>query len=331
VALPLLSTQVSPPPFTVTTPYQPITTFDPDLKLPYTYQWSFAIEQSLGTKQSLTTTYVGNAGRRLLVQRTLNITPFNSKFTQVRLINNDATSDYHALQVQFQRRLSRGFQALASYTWAKAIDVVSSDTASSILLRGPSDFDLRHNVTGAVTYDIPAPKGNGLTEAVLSRWSIDTRFNLQSALPLNITSGTITDPVDGTQISRRVNLVLGVPVYLDDPTSPGGRVINKNAFATPPGTLQGSLGRNVIRGLPAWQVDLAVRRQFALTEKLNLQFRAEAFNVFNHPNFGTINTNLTSTTFGQATNMLGTQLSGLNSLFQMGGPRSFQFALMLRF
>ena len=331
VALPLLPNQVGPPPFTVTTPYQPITTFDPDLKLPYTLQWSFAIEQSLGRKQSLTTSYVGNAGRRLLVQRTLNITPFNSKFTQIRLVNNDATSDYHALQVQFQRRLSRGLQALASYTWAKAIDVVSSDTASSILLRGPSDFDLRHNVTGAATYDIPAPSGNGLAEAVLSRWSIDTRFNLQSALPLNITSGTITDPVDGTQISRRVNLILGVPVYIDDPTSPGGRVINKNAFATPLGTLQGSLGRNVIRGLPAWQVDLAVRRQFALTEKLNLQFRAEAFNVFNHPNFGTINTNLTSTTFGQATNMLGTQLSGLNSLFQMGGPRSFQFALMLRY
>lgn len=331
VALPLLATQVGPPPFTLTTPYQPITTFDPDLKLPYTMQWSVAIEQSLGAKQSITATYVGNAGRRLLVQRTLNLAPFNSKFTQVRLIDNDATSDYHALQIQFQRRLSRGLQALASYTWAKAIDVVSSDTASSILLRGPSDFDVRHNATGAITYDLPAPNTNGFAEAVLSRWSIDTRFNLQSALPLNITSGTITDPADGTQISRRVNLIAGVPVYIDDPGAPGGRIINRNAFATPPGIQQGSLGRNVIRALPAWQVDFAMRRQFSLTDKLNLQLRAEAFNIFNHPNFGTINTNLASTTFGQATNMLGTQLSGLNSLFQTGGPRSFQLALMLRF
>ena len=331
VALPLSATQVGPPSFTLTTPYQLIITFDPDLRLPYTMQWSFAVEQSLGASQSLTTTYVGNAGRRLLVQRTLNLAPFNSKFTQLRLVNNDATSDYHALQIQFQRRLSRGLQALASYTWSKSIDVVSSDVVSSILLRGPSDFDLRHNASGAVTYDLPTPGKNEFAKALLSRWAIDSRFNVQSAAPLNITSGTITDPIDGTQISRRVNLVLGVPVYIDDPNVPGGRVINKSAFATPPGTQQGSLGRNVIRGLPAWQVDFALRRQFSLTEKLNLQFRAEAFNIFNHPNFGTINTNLASTTFGQATNMLGTQLSGLTSLFQMGGPRSFQFALMLRF
>jgi hypothetical protein len=141
----------------------------------------------------------------------------------------------------------------------------------------------------------------------------------------------ITDPHDGTQISRRVNLIEGVPVYLDDANVPGGRVINRAAFAAPPTGRQGSLGRNIIRALPAWQVDLALRRQFDLTEKLYLQFRAEAFNMFNHPNFGTINTNLTSTTFGQATNMLGSQLSGLNPLYQIGGPRSMQFAVLLRF
>jgi Carboxypeptidase regulatory-like domain/TonB-dependent Receptor Plug Domain len=331
LALPLSATQVAPPPFTTASPYPAITTFDPDLELPYTLQWSVAVEQSLGAHQSLTATYVGNAGRRLLVQRTLNIAPFNSKFTQLLLVTNDSTSDYHSLQLQFQRRLSRGLQALVSYTWAKAIDVVSQDTLSNILLRGPSDFDIRHNATGAVTYDLPSPGKNTFAKALLSRWSIDTRFNAQSALPLNVTSGTITDPFDGTQIARRVNLILGVPVYLDDPTAPGGRIINKNAFATPPGTQQGSLGRNVIRALPGWQVDMGVRRQFNVTERVNLQFRAEAFNIFNHPNFGAINTTLTSTTFGQATNMLGTRLSGLNSLFQMGGPRSFQFALTLRF
>ena len=331
LALPLSASLVAPPPFTFTTPYQPFTTFDPSLKQPYTLQWNFAAEQSLGSNQTLTMTYVGNAGRRLLVQRTLNLSPFNPKFTSFRLVNNDSTSDYHSLQVQFQRRLSRGLQALTSYTWAHAIDVVSSDIVSSLLLRGNSDFDIRHNLTGAVTYDIPAPGKHGLPAALLRDWSIDTRFNAQTPLPLTITSGVITDPSDGTQISRRVNLIQGVPVYLDDPTVPGGRLINKNAFSTPPGTQQGSLGRNVIRALPAWQIDLAVRRQFNLTERVHLQFRAEAFNIFNHPNFGTINTSLTSTTFGQATNMLGTQLSGLTSLFQIGGPRSIQFGLITRF
>ncbi|HEY2964344.1 MAG TPA: hypothetical protein VGJ37_18135, partial [Pyrinomonadaceae bacterium] len=331
VALPLSPAQVAPPPFTRAPRYDTLVTFDPDLELPYTLQWNFAWEQSIGREQSLTATYVGNAGRRLLVQRSLTVTPFNPNFSTVRLVTNEATSDYHSLQLQFQRRLSRGLQALASYTWAKAIDVVSSDVNSSLLLRGPADFDIRHSLAGAFTYDIPALRTGGLPQAILRQWSIDTRFNAQTALPLNITSGFITDPGDGTQIARRVNLVEGVPVYLDDPTIPGGRIINRAAFSTPPANRQGSLGRNIIRGLPAWQIDLALRRQFNLTEKLYLQFRAEAFNIFNHPNFGTINTSLTSTTFGQATNMLGAQLSGLNPLYQIGGPRSFQFAVLMRF
>ncbi|HEY0729641.1 MAG TPA: TonB-dependent receptor, partial [Pyrinomonadaceae bacterium] len=331
VALPLSAAQVAPPPFTIAPRHGGITTSDPNLKLPYTLHWNFAWEQSLGREHSLTTTYVGNAGRRLLVQRTLNLTAFNPNFSDLRLITNDASSDYHALQMQFQRRLSRGIQALVSYTWAKAIDVVSSDVVSNLLLRGPSDFDIRHNLTGAVTYDIPAPKQNGLVNAILRRWSIDTRFNAQSALPLNIVSGIILDPSDGTQIARRANLIDGVPVYLDNPNAPGGRVINRAAFAIPPPNRQGNLGRNIIRALPAWQIDMALRRQFNLTEKLNLQLRAEAFNIFNHPNFGTINNSLTSTTFGQATNMLGSQLTGLNPLYQIGGPRSMQFALIVRF
>ena len=330
VTFPLSATQVAPPPFTIAPRYGVIISSDPDLKLPYTLHWNVAWEQSLGREQTLTTTYVGNAGRRLLVQRTLSLTSFNPNFSDLRLITNDASSDYHALQMQFQRRLSRGLQALVSYTWAKAIDVVSSDVASNILLRGPSDFDIRHNVAGAVTYDIPAPQ-SGLPGAILRHWSIDTKFNSQTALPLNIFSGFILDPSDGTQIGRRANLIDGVPVYLDDPTMPGGRVINRAAFSMPAANQQGNLGRNIIRALPAWQIDFAVRRQFNLTEKLNLQFRAEAFNIFNHPNFGSINTNLTSTTFGQATNMLGAQLTGLNPLYQIGGPRSMQFAIIVRF
>src|SRR5262249_31241866 len=146
VALPLSPAQVAPPSFTHAPPYDTLITFDPHLELPYTLQWSVAWEQSLGREQSLSTTYVGNAGRRLLVQRAMSLRPFNPNFTTVRLVTNDATSDYHALQLQFQRRLSRGLQALASYTWAKAIDIVSSDVSSSLLLRGPADFDIRHTL-----------------------------------------------------------------------------------------------------------------------------------------------------------------------------------------
>ena len=331
VPLPLSAAQVVPPAFVIAPRHGLINTSDPNLKLPYTLHWNFAWEQSLGRDQSLTTTYVGNAGRRLLVQRALTLTAFNPNFSDVRLVTNGGTSDYHSLQAQFQRRLSRGLQALISYTWAKAIDVASTDVVSNLLLRGPSDFDIRHNLTGAVTYDLPAPKSGGFPSAILRQWSIDTRFNAQSSLPVNIVAGFILDPADGTQIGRRANLIDGVPVYLDDPKMPGGRIINRAAFSIPAANQQGNLGRNRIRALAAWQIDMALRRQFNFTETLNLQIRAEAFNVLNHPNFGSINTTLTSTSFGQATNMLGSQLSGLNALYQMGGPRSLQFAAIVRF
>ena len=87
----------------------------PDLKLPRTYQWNIAVEQSLGSGQSLSLTYVGALGRDLLRQTALNpAAGGNSNFVYVYPIDNTATSDYNALQVKFQRRLSRGLQALAS-------------------------------------------------------------------------------------------------------------------------------------------------------------------------------------------------------------------------
>jgi len=78
-------------------------------------------------------------------------------------------------------------------------------------------------------------------------------------------------------------------------------------------------------------VDFALRREFKLRERLTLRFRAEGFNIFNHPNFGTIQTSLTAANFGQATNMLNQQLGGISQPSQIGGPRSIQFALKLSF
>ncbi len=358
LSYPLDPTQAAPPPFPgLTPPYGGINSFDPNLKLPYTLQWNLAVERSLGLKQTVSASYVGAAGRRLLVQKQLKLAAaaVNPKFTTLNLINNAATSDYDALQVQFQRRLSRGFQALASYTWSHAIDESSSDFADNILTRGNADFDIRHNFTSALVYDIPGVKLNSVADAILRGWSADSRITVQSAFPLNITAGQIIDPTDGTVRNRRASLIQGVPLYLTGSQYPGGRTLNnatptaaqiaaagcapftpsspngKGAFCTPPTGVQGTLGRNVVRGLPAWQVDMALNRRFKLTEKVGLQLRAEAFNLFNHPNFGQIQTSISNVNFGQATNMLGRSLGGLNTLYQVGGPRSFQFALKLAF
>ena len=86
-----------------------------------------------------------------------------------------------------------------------------------------------------------------------------------------------------------------------------------------------------MRGFGAWQVNIAARRDFPLYERLKLQFRAEAFNVLNHANFGFIDPALTNATFGQALKMLNQSLSTVASQYQQGGPRSMQFALKLIF
>ena len=118
---------------------------------------------------------------------------------------------------------------------------------------------------------------------------------------------------------------------------PGGKILNKAAFMAPASGQQGDFGRNVLRSFGAFQADFAVQRQFRLTEKLGLNFRSEFFNIFNHPNFGPPDNNITDALFGYSTatlnNSLGTggAYGGLNPLYQIGGPRSIQLALKLQF
>ena len=120
-------------------------------------------------------------------------------------------------------------------------------------------------------------------------------------------------------------------------TSPAESESTKPRSASPPEPVQGNLGRNVLNGFGATEVDLTLRRQFKLYERLSLQARADFFNIFNHPNFGPPVNYMTSPLFGQATQMLGASLGaggqtgGLNPLYQIGGPRSAQLALKLVF
>lgn len=327
--------------------------FDPELKSPRVYQWNFSVEQSLGTNQSITSSYVAALGRRLLRQGTIrNIPGFPGTFN---ITTNDATSDYHAMQVQFRRRLSRGFQALASYTWAHSIDIVSADSLNSTPSsgfdprqdRGPSDFDIRHAFNGAFTYDVPTPEVAGIRE-LMANWSIDAIVTARSAAPVNVTYGA-PNIAFGTS-TFRPDLVEGIPLYLDDPSVPGGRRLNNQVtivpgnpftqlgpFRQPAVARQGTLGRNALRGFPVWQLDLAVRRQFNLSDRIYTQFRAEIFNILNHPNFADPTSSLRSGTFGVSTTMFGKSLGsggfvgGFNPLYQIGGPRSIQLSLKIGF
>jgi hypothetical protein len=344
VLFPFDSVSAAPPPLTFSPPVFRIDVSEPKLKLPRTYQWNLTIEQSVGQNQRISAAYVGAAGRKLL-QQTQIINP-NANFQNIFVTKNAATSDYHAAQIQFVRRLARGFQGLASYTWSKSIDTVSNDFRDDGLARGPSDFDVRHAFSGAVTYDLPEPRRNSALRAIFGGWAVDGIVTARSATPFNIVARSSVN-LAGFFQNIRPDLVQGIPLYLDDPNAPGGRRLNdtldpsrpgcKGPFCTPPVGRQGTLGRNVVRSFAVFQADIAFRRKFNFTERLNLDLRAEAFNIFNHPNFADPVNSLASSLFGRSTQMLGRglgsggNLGGQNPLYQIGGPRSVQLVIKLNF
>jgi len=252
------------------------------------------------------------------------------------------------LQVQFQRTLSQGLQALASYTYSHSIDDASSNfSLSDLLERASSDFDVRNNFQAALTYDVPGEYSKPVFAMLLKHWGLDGRVTARSALPVDIIGLRNTVLIGtGDQIQFHPNLVPGQPLYLYGPQYPGGRIINYNAFNIPssgPGfDSEGDTPRNYARGFGAWQMNFAIRREFPIHERLHLQFRAEAFNLFNHASFSGINNNLSDGPwnphnfygFGGASGTLNTTLGngeGLNALYQTGGPRSLQIALKLIF
>jgi hypothetical protein len=332
---PLSAQDAAPPALTTNLPVGQMLVADPNLKLPRSYQWNVAFEQSIGNNQTLSATYVGAIGRELL--RVTNLFAVNPNFDFIALTDNSATSDYHALQVKFQRRLSRGLQALGSYSWSHSIDITSTDAiatnvntpgqiADANIDRGNSNFDIRHAFTAGVIYELPS---------VLRGWSVDSFIFARSAPPVNVVGGSFFTA--GTQLAPRPNLNPGVPLEIQGAQFPGGKIFNRAAFTTAPAGTQGNFGRNVLRGFGAWQADVGVQRQFHLTERLGVRFRAEFFNIFNHPNFGSPTNVLTSPLFGRSTQTLANSLGsggangGLNPLYQIGGPRSIQFALKLQF
>jgi hypothetical protein len=287
---------------------------------------------------------VGAAGRDLLrVTQLANLTP---NFPNISLTTGTATSNYQALQLKFQRRLARGFEALASYSFAHSIDDSSSDAfatklntpgslANPNIDRGDSDYDIRHSFSAGLTYALPAPGRDAAVRAILGGWSLDSFIAARSAPPVNIV-GTQINGV-GISLFPRPNVVAGAPLILYGTGYPGGRILNKAAFVAAPTGRQGNLGRNTLRGYDAAQADLGVERLFRVNEKVNLRLRGEFFNIFNHPNFGSPANSLTSALFGRTTQTLANGLGlggangGFNPLYQLGGPRSVQLALKLLF
>lgn len=329
----------APSPTLTSSSYANVFAFDPNLKLPYALQWNATVEQQLGADQTLSVGYVGSEGKRLLLSRQLYPDrlanphfPAGSSFLYAT--TNGSSSNYHSLQAQFRRHFSKGLQVLSSYTWAHAIDDATSNFTSSTLLRASSNYDIRHNFQAAISYDLPRGYSHPALRALLGGWGVDTRIAARSALPVDVVASTQVSP-SGLSYAPYPHLDASQPLYVNVENAPGHRVINLKAFIMPAAGEEGTAGRNIARGFASYQNDLALRREFALTDRARLTFRAEAFNLFNHANFGAIASNIQSSTaarpFGWASGTQASQLGGLNPLYQMGGPRSLQLALRLQF
>jgi hypothetical protein len=290
-------------------------------------------EQGLGQQQIISAAWVAATGRELT--RTELLSRPNPRFgDSVALTRNEGSSDYQSLQLQYRRRLHKGIQATAAYTLSHSTDTASTGAvitnvpvifAEAAASLADSDFDVRHNFAAAVSYNLPSFR---LARPVFSGFALDTMVKVRSGVPVNILGRSLTAPLSG---ALRPNLVAGQPLYLESSVYPGGRRFNPAAFTLAAIGAQGDVPRNFLRGFGAQQIDIALRREFRIWESVTLQFRAEAFNLFNTPNFANPTGQLSSAAFGLSTQMLNRSLRGISPLYEIGGPRSSQLALKLIF
>jgi hypothetical protein len=274
------------------------------------------------------------------------------------LTQNDARSNYHALQLQYRRPVSSRVQAVLNYTYSHSLDNASNDVVAGLSNTvisaatdySASDFDVRHTFSGAATFVLPAAARNGALSVLTKDWSLDAvfvartgfPFNAQVSAPFSLGLGFIRpdrirgEPlyVFGAECAHVFGPVVqgGNGVLLDGQSCPGGKGLNPSAFSIPAPPRQGTEGRNDIPGFGLTQIDLSISRKFPIKEHLNLHFRMDAFNLFNHPNF-THPSGLVSggPSFLLSQSTLNNGLGGLNPLFQQGGPRSLQLSLRLAF
>lgn len=310
-----------------------LTALPKDWRTAYTVQWHLNIQQLLGGSTVLQVGYIGNRGIHLLGGRNLNrLIPGTGRrpypgFGNVSFTRVDLVSSYNALQTSLRRRLSHGFSLNVNYTWSHALDqggvafgTAAQDDTNPRDAYGNADFDVRHLLQFDYTWELPAaPKlpgwlGNG--------WQINGMTVFRSGLSVNVVCGC--DSMQIGAATARPDRVPGVPLRPDNFDIPD-RQINLAAFRAPRTGTWGNVGRNILKGPAAYNWDFSLFKNFQVRERQTLQFRAELFNLFNTPQFGTPAANLAApANFGRST-------STISPLSGFGTNRQIQFALRYQF
>ncbi len=347
----LVTTITGLPPFGSAIVYNPT-----HFRTPFAYEYNLNLQRQVTKDLIVQASYVGSLGRNLIRMQPLNlINPAtgmapNPNFATgaLDLIDTDAVSNYNALQANATQRLAHGLELTVSYAWAHSLDDASNPTGTSVNSSftgsnpydfhaeyASSDFDIRHNVIVAFTYQLP---GGAHYRKLTNGWSLQGLFTAHTGTPYTPLLGEDIAG-DGDQYAandQRPNIVQGVPLYISS-SAPPYQVANPAAFSIPAAGAFGDAGRNILRNPGLEQFDLSVLKNTRITERITAQFRAEFFNVLNHANFASPaasgNNLLTAgSSFGLAQESANMSAGGLLSpLFNSGGPRSLQFALKLMF
>lgn len=229
----------------------------------------------------------------------------------IQLVADGGNANYNSFSLKATRRFSQGISVIASYTYSKSIDDTSGIRVQGFDVlfpqnsdcieceRGLSSFDVRHRVVTSVLYDLPFGKGrkwninNPVLNAVAGGWQTGGILTLQTGVPGTLSIGGVDNASTSDGGYDRPNS-LGASPYLSSPTP--SRWLNPAAFAEAPPGYFGSVGRNTIQGPGIGNFDAEVHKQFKMpyNERHSLQFRMEAFNAINHPNWGMPNLNILS-------------------------------------
>ncbi|MBI2685913.1 MAG: TonB-dependent receptor [Acidobacteria bacterium] len=278
-------------------------------------------------------TYVGSTGRHLRIlgdlnQGILGVRPIPG-FSSITYQQSVSNSSYNGLWLSAEKRFTKGLTFQTSYTFSKSIDnnsVGSSnpqvqDYRNLAAERALSDFDARQRFVLSGVYQLPLPKGpNGLTRRLMDGWTVAPIVNLQSGNPFS----PIINAADarGSLLAfNRPFVNLGVPLYTPNPDPSG--FVNRAAF-TQQATGFGNAGRNILTAPGFQDIDFSVAKNTRIRESVSVQFRAEAFNLFNHPNFGQPVNNLLAANFGQITATRTTR-------GDLGSSRQIQLGIKLLF
>jgi len=300
-----------------------------NMRDPYFQQWNVALQKVVAQVISIEGAYVGSKGSKIEFSRPVNVpapAPGNiqnrrlwTRFASGTFVENGGYSNYHAFQGKLEVRSWRGISLLGSYAFAKSMDNLSGDNQgfssqdplNNNAEKGVSDYDVKHRMVTSANYALPFGKsGSGFSAKAVRGWELGGIVVFQSGLPFSPSIGT--DPANTGTSLRPDRIGAG---NLADRTL--FRDFDPSAFRVPAPFTFGNSGRNILyrRGFRNW--DFIVVRNFVITERARLQFRAEFFNLTNTPAFGGPVTNIQAATAGQ--------------VLSAGEPRDIQFALKLSF